>query len=113
MLDHVIADIKILGGVCNIMAEFCESSHKVFKSCYRETSKRSFIAMRETLYCEEGIYTTDAWLDCLLKQKADGSEKLRYKSVALKAARERAMASDGAVLVHSAPHTRLNVLFLF
>ena len=55
MLDHILHDLRIVGGIFFMDASSFEHSHVHFKEKYRETSKRRATAMTETVerLCEE------------------------------------------------------------
>lgn len=75
-----------------MMADLYKNSLKLFKRFYWEKSKLSFLAMSETLDCQEQMLTLTFVLASLPELKADGSKSLRYKSGTLNYAREKATA---------------------
>lgn len=81
-------------------ADFYLSLHNLFKRSFRETSKRSLLAMRETLYFQERNISVNDGLLRLLNKKADSTKLLRYEPGTLKTFGDRAIVSDGAVMVH-------------
>lgn len=94
-LEHLVGNLRDLGGIQYMHGGLYEQSHKNFKEDYKLTSKRIHSAMRETLERQEERALLSKYSQDL---EAVGQNKCKVKAV----------KEDGAALVSSGPSMTLN-----